>query len=113
MEPRQLRGAHGRRALVVDEVDDALPEDGVLLDHLRQVVAHFQALESVQCRQLLRLGSGVAGAHLVEEVGEVVEELREVVEQYRPVQVPGGRQSAHSRQPVGEDPVPVRAEKVR
>jgi len=64
-------------------------------------------------RQLLRLGSGVAGAHIVEEVGELVEELREVVEQYRPVQVPGGRQPAHSRQPGGEDPLPVRTEKVR
>jgi len=54
-----------------------------------------------------------ACAHFVEEVGEVVEELREMVDQHRPVEPARRRKAAHCRQPVGEDRLAMRSQKVR
>ena len=112
MEAGKLRRPHRRRAFPMDELDNASAEDYVLFDDLRQVIADLQSLEGVHYRHFHGLGGHLACAYVVKELGEIVEELRKFVEQHRPIKVPRGRQRAHVRQPVGEDPVSVRTEEV-
>ena len=112
MQPRQLRRAHGGRALVVDQLDDALAEDGVLLDHLGQVIAGFQPIEGVDGGRIDGLFRRMAGTDVVEKVGQLVEELRQGIEQHRLSEVLGRLEHPHRLDPVGEDPFPVRAQEI-
>ena len=94
------------------QLHDALAEDCILLDDLRQVIAHLQALEGVHHRRVHGLGGQFSGAHIVQVLGKVLEKPREFVDQHRPVEVPRGPQPAHLGQPVGKDPLAMRTEEV-
>ena len=112
VQPRQLRRAHGRRTLVVDQLDDAPAEDGVFLDHLGQVIADFQPIEGVDGGRIDGLFRRMASTDVVEKVGQLVEESRQVIKKHRLVEVLGRLEHPHRVDPVGEDPFPVGAQEI-
>ena len=109
---RQLRRAHGRRAFLVDQLDDAHAQEGVLLHHLGEVVAHLQPLEGVSGRGAHGLRRRMARPDVIEKIGQLVEELRKVVEQHRLVEVPCRLEHPDCLDPFGKEPFLVGAHEI-
>ena len=103
MQPRQLVGAHGRGALLGRHLDDAGPQDRVLLDHVGELVAHLQALHGVDPGYVLGRGGGPVLAQVADEVLELFQELRNVIEERWPAQPLGGTELPNGRFPAVQD----------